>query len=521
MTPNANPMPWNRKRGKLSVFARGASEPEGFQNAHAASDKEQLKRAESQQAPSGSATALNTTSGPARAELANGSRIPLDLMKKKVQASSAGTSNVNPSSHQSMRNKKAQSMRPLARISEGSAALSPYKKQEVKTEQPDPQRDIFEGSQLGESFMRSGLTTPQNEPEDFALQDLEQSEEDDVEEAKEVKRSDYTYIPPTRMRKNAEGSLRLHIGENGLMTVNRPDGRVAASGINDGFQNTAADREYTEATAQRPASPARRPAKLPYREVKISRPRHIKENRAPKPPRPRSPSPRRDEEQWEGKRRRGRPNIAEVEEEEEEEEEGEAAAADMETVVLSLSAEEDVQTTPKPKKAAKRPQSTALEIKAPPSLALNNRSKNRKRSRGGPDYDDVALSSMTFSDLQNEPFDLDPAKAPKVQNAIGDADTLSTKLDRIRSDGEYEQREFFSNMSINDWEESGDWFVEQFAGIMNRLKDARREKRDIVAEFEAEAAKQEEAVRLRSENIDRKLTKMKKEGHRVVNDRAG
>jgi hypothetical protein len=54
---------------------------------------------------------------------------------------------------------------------------------------------------------------------------------------------------------------------------------------------------------------------------------------------------------------------------------------------------------------------------------------------------------------------------------------------------------------------------------MQKLLDSRRQKRKIIQEFEQEAANREEAVRLKTQAIDRKLSKMKQDGQRVVEDK--
>jgi hypothetical protein len=142
---------------------------------------------------------------------------------------------------------------------------------------------------------------------------------------------------------------------------------------------------------------------------------------------------------------------------------------------------------------------------------------NRKRNRPAADYDDKVLSSMSWADLQKEPFDHDPAQAAHTHGQAGsETDQLTKNLERLKSETDEDQRAFFCRASMEDWEKSGDWFVDQFADLMKKLRDARREKREMVGGFEKEAAQREEAVRQRSEAIDRKLAKMRQDGRRVV-----
>jgi len=183
------------------------------------------------------------------------------------------------------------------------------------------------------------------------------------------------------------------------------------------------------------------------------------------------------------------------------------------------------EATPKPSKQPQRirkqPQGALMESAMaspkPPGMNWNRRNPSKKRSRADLDYDDKVLAQKSFGDLLNEPFDIDPAKAGNNEGA--DGNPLSNKLERFAHESEDEQREFFSKMKIDDWEESGDWFVDRFADLMKRVKEARRAKRKVVSEFEQEEARREEAVRMRSDALDRKMQKMRQDGLRVVGER--
>jgi hypothetical protein len=148
----------------------------------------------------------------------------------------------------------------------------------------------------------------------------------------------------------------------------------------------------------------------------------------------------------------------------------------------------------------------------------NRNRSDRKRRRPSPEYDDIALSSMSFTALRQQPFDFDPSKEEQKGTGVN-PDNVETKLDQFRHLGEKEQHDLFSNMSMENWETSGEWFVSEFSGIMQRLMEARKNKRRIIQDFEQEAADREEAVRLKTQSIDRKLSKMKQDGQRVVEDK--
>jgi hypothetical protein len=142
----------------------------------------------------------------------------------------------------------------------------------------------------------------------------------------------------------------------------------------------------------------------------------------------------------------------------------------------------------------------------------------RKRRRPSLDYDDKILSSMTYQDLQEEPFDVVP-QVPGMHGHDASVSKLTTRLEQFQQQGEREQHQFFAGMSNDDWENAGDWFADQFSSIMNRLRNARREKRQMISEFETEASHREEVIRSRTDAIDRKLAKMKQDGQRVVGEK--
>lgn len=159
-----------------------------------------------------------------------------------------------------------------------------------------------------------------------------------------------------------------------------------------------------------------------------------------------------------------------------------------------------------------------VNAEEPTQYAMRDGSRLRKRHRENPDYDDQVLSSMSYKELRNEAFDFDPTKAALSGVTNDGTHDLPTKLEQRRHRGEEEQRQFFASMPIKEWEESGDWFVDQFAELMKKMRNARRDKRRVIQEFEDEAERREEVVRTRSEAIDRKLGKMRQDGLKVVAD---
>lgn len=149
------------------------------------------------------------------------------------------------------------------------------------------------------------------------------------------------------------------------------------------------------------------------------------------------------------------------------------------------------------------------------SRFVGQQSPSKKR-RHGVDYDDVALKQMSFAQLQNEPFDHDPTREVPQSPAKPPADNLADRLKFYGGKDEDVQAQFFAGMPVRDWEESGDWFLEQFGDIVTRMKEARQAKRKMVEQYETEISNREEVVRRKKETIDRKLSKLKHDGDAMM-----
>ncbi|KAI3332126.1 hypothetical protein HD806DRAFT_518931 [Xylariaceae sp. AK1471] len=132
------------------------------------------------------------------------------------------------------------------------------------------------------------------------------------------------------------------------------------------------------------------------------------------------------------------------------------------------------------------------------------------------DYDDGALAAMDYAALKQEAFDFDPAQAEARSVVEPPRGTLPEKLEHFFTKDEASQANFFTKMPVKDWDESGDWFLEKFGEIMDRFKEARKNKRDMVNEFENEIAEREEAVRNKIQGIGQTLADLKAEGEGMM-----
>jgi hypothetical protein len=141
--------------------------------------------------------------------------------------------------------------------------------------------------------------------------------------------------------------------------------------------------------------------------------------------------------------------------------------------------------------------------------------KSKKRQRS-PDYNDAELNVMSYADLQKQDFDYDPQAAAMQQTSVPSGNSLEDKLAYYKEKDSLDQHQFFTQISIADWEESGDWFLDQFSSVVQKLKVARKEKRNLVANFEKEINEREEAVRNKMEGIGRTLQELRQEGQSMM-----
>ncbi|KAI8153562.1 hypothetical protein K4K49_010206 [Colletotrichum sp. SAR 10_70] len=180
---------------------------------------------------------------------------------------------------------------------------------------------------------------------------------------------------------------------------------------------------------------------------------------------------------------------------------------------------EDDNGTPRANRKKALSREPALMENPLPAPSRTQRNNTKKRRRGSCDYADDELAGMTYSELREQAFDDDPTK--KSLKGIGPltGDSLPAKLDHFQGQREADQKQFFMQMPVSDWERSGDWFLEQFSQITQKVKVARQNKRNMVEQFENEIATREEAVRLRAESIAKKLNQIKHKGEDMLADK--
>lgn len=84
---------------------------------------------------------------------------------------------------------------------------------------------------------------------------------------------------------------------------------------------------------------------------------------------------------------------------------------------------------------------------------------------------------------------------------------------------EEDRQTYFSNLSIDEWEECGDQLLDEFSKLLSEMKELRRARRRTAAMFEAEIKRRHDAVREESSDLDKKLNEMKTGGAEVLRGR--
>ena len=131
------------------------------------------------------------------------------------------------------------------------------------------------------------------------------------------------------------------------------------------------------------------------------------------------------------------------------------------------------------------------------------------------DFDRKKLKKMDFKSLLSESFD-QPTSAPAESSTSGDNVALSQRLTAAIALAPDQQEQFLALLSLQQWQESGQWFQEQFAAINERMIKSRDKRREIAKAFEAEVAQRHDAVVKETETYCAALKGMMQSGEVVL-----
>jgi hypothetical protein len=137
------------------------------------------------------------------------------------------------------------------------------------------------------------------------------------------------------------------------------------------------------------------------------------------------------------------------------------------------------------------------------------------------DYDAAALEKMEYDRLKNESFDINPrASDHPLSNGMREK-SLEERLAYVQKKLDVaQQSEFFHDLPTAEWEDAGDWFLEQFSDIIKRTKEARQKKRKLAQGFEDEIEKRHKHVSKKFRQVEDAMSKMQTQGEGLVPPRS-
>ena len=126
---------------------------------------------------------------------------------------------------------------------------------------------------------------------------------------------------------------------------------------------------------------------------------------------------------------------------------------------------------------------------------------------------------MAYKDLKKETWDpktfilkrANPAGTQNPEFSLEDCIEYTVQHESAEN-----QVQFFQDMSMEEFEEAGDFFIDKFADLMKKIKEARKKKRELVTAFETEIETREKAVRGKSETFDKQFKDMRAGGEGVL-----
>jgi hypothetical protein len=131
------------------------------------------------------------------------------------------------------------------------------------------------------------------------------------------------------------------------------------------------------------------------------------------------------------------------------------------------------------------------------------------------DFDPETLFKMPYKDLQKQPFDED-LNQDKHPSLIGLPKSLNDRMKLFKSVPAENQAAFLASLSIDEWEEAGEWLMKQFGTVMDKVAKARRERRKVATEFEDRLAARDAEVRKKTVDVTVALKDIKKAGEDML-----
>lgn len=133
------------------------------------------------------------------------------------------------------------------------------------------------------------------------------------------------------------------------------------------------------------------------------------------------------------------------------------------------------------------------------------------------DYPPEQLFDLKFNDVASQNFDVSPSHPhAHGHHEMMEWDTLEGNLLKARKLDWDEKVKFFATLTIDEWENAGNWFQEQFADTMKKMTAVRRTKRKLAADFEKEIKGRHDDVVRKRRATDAALQAMRESGGKVL-----
>jgi hypothetical protein len=133
------------------------------------------------------------------------------------------------------------------------------------------------------------------------------------------------------------------------------------------------------------------------------------------------------------------------------------------------------------------------------------------------DYDVKTLHAMRYDELRDESFDINPRLSDPPLSGEMLNKPLVERLAHVQEKFDAgKQSDFFRALPTAEWEDAGDWFLDQFSSIIKRTKEARQEKRKLAQGFEKEIEKRHKLVSKKQQHVASAMNKMQAQGQGLV-----
>ncbi len=133
------------------------------------------------------------------------------------------------------------------------------------------------------------------------------------------------------------------------------------------------------------------------------------------------------------------------------------------------------------------------------------------------DYDPEAVFKMDYDQLIVESFDQDPRNQEHILPEDMHRKSLDERLQFVQRElDSVAQAHFFSALPTSEWEDAGDWFLDQFSVIIKKTRDARQNKRKAAQGFEKEIEQRHHHIAKKQRLVEDAMAKMKAQGEGLV-----